>query len=548
MAGAAEPRRDARWWGWGDPSVETAPDARVRALLEDRDIPTSEANGPPDLAAVVVPGPARLPEAVLVAVGSEALFTDHESLVRHANGHSLADLLARRSGRLDWTPDAVVVPRDQDHVEAILGAAAECGVAVIPFGGGTSVTGGLSPVSGRPTISLDTVAFDSVEVDPDSLTAWLGAGLRGPEVERVLNEQGFTLGHFPQSWEYATVGGFAATRSAGQASNGHGRFDEMVLRVRLATPSGTIETPKVRHTSEGPSLLEAVLGSEGTLGVITAVEVRIAPVTPRSFEAWILPDFGTGVELTRSLAQSGMLPALLRLSDEAETSLNIAMSAPGGVAGRLFQAYLSLRGRAEGALILIGFEGDREEARTRRGAVTRSLRRQGGMRLGSGAGNSWSRKRFHGPYLREGLLDLGLVVETFETAAPWSDYLEAHRRIEETTAAEMGRQGMRGEVLCHLSHAYSDAASLYFTVVAGPGPDGPLSSWQAVKRAALDEIVALGLPVSHHHGVGRDHIEGFESRIGGKGLDALLGLKRTLDPAGIMNPGCLFPDLDHRTP
>ena len=548
MSGRAEPRRDTRWWGWGDPSVETAIDCRVRDLLESRGIPTSEPTSLPNLEAVSIPDPVELPAAILDAAGPDALFTDHESLVRHANGHSLADLLARRSGSLDWTPDAVVVPRDPAHVEAILEAAGECGVAVIPFGGGTSVTGGLTYQADRPAVSLDTVALDSVEIDPDSLTAWLGAGLRGPDVERVLNEQGFTLGHFPQSWEYATVGGFAATRSAGQASNGHGRFDEMVLRVRLVTPSGTLETPGVRHSSEGPSLLEAALGSEGVFGVITAVEVRIAPISSSSFEAWILPDFETGVELTRELAQTGMLPALLRLSDRTETSLNLAMSVPEGVAGRLFEGYLRLRGRAQGALMLIGFEGDSEQVRTRRGNATRVLARRGGISLGSGPGKSWSRNRFHGPYLREGLLDLGLVVETFETAASWSEYMEAHRRIRAATATAMEDQGMKGEVLCHLSHAYSDAASLYFTVVASAGPDGPLESWQAVKRSALDEIAALGLPISHHHGVGRDHIEGFEARAGEKGVEAVLGLKRALDPMGVMNPGCLLRDSGHRTP
>lgn len=322
----------------------------------------------------------------------------------------------------------------------------------------------------------------------------------------------------------------------------------MVLRVRLATPSGTIETPKVRHASEGPSLLEAALGSEGVLGVITAVEVRVAPLVPSSFEAWILPDFETGVELARGLGQAGTLPAMLRLSDRNETSLNIAMSGPGGLVGRILGGYLRVRGRAEGALALLGFEGTPEEVRGSRETVRRGLARHGGVRLGSRPGKSWSQNRFHGPYLREGLLDLGLVVETFETAAPWSDYMEAHRRIGDATATAMDREGMTGEVLCHLSHAYSDAASLYFTVVSSPGPGGPLESWKSVKKSALDEIAALGLPVSHHHGVGRDHIEGFETRIGTQGVEALVGLKLALDPAGIMNPGCLFRESGPRTP
>lgn len=543
-----EARSDTRWWGWGDPKVETALDHRVRELLASRGIPIDDPVGPPPMADVEIPEARSLPGELLETAGSDAFFTDHETRLRHANGHSLADLLARRSGRLESAPDAVVIPRDTGHAAALLEVAARTGVAVIPFGGGTSVTGGLNPDPDRLTISLDTVGFDSVEVDPESRTAWLGAGLRGPEAEDLLNEAGFTLGHFPQSFEYATIGGFAATRSAGQASSGFGRFDEMVLGIRIVTPAGVFETPAVRHASEGPSLLEAALGSEGVLGVITAVEVRIAPVPPTGYEAWILPDFASGVQAARRMAQAGDLPSILRLSDRTETSLNLALSGPGGIAGRIFRSYLGIRGRGDGSLLLLGFEEEFERARVRRQAVRKEIRRSGGITLGASPGRAWSHSRFHGPYLREGLLDLGLVVETFETAAPWADYLEAHRALSEVTTGALEAEGMKGEVLCHLSHAYRDAASLYFTVVASPGPRGSLASWQAVKRTALEEIGRLGLPVSHHHGVGRDHVSAFEERVGEPGIQALRGLKQALDPAGIMNPGCLLPESDPRTP
>ena len=542
------PREDVRWWGWGDPEVETGVEETVRQLLGERGIPTVDSAELPRIGELEIPPARELPTELVEAAGPDALFTDHETRVRHANGHSLADLLARRGGRIESAPDAVVVPSGPAHVEAVLTAAGASGVAVIPFGGGTSVTGGLNPEPDRVTISLDTVGLDSVEIDPTSRTAWLGAGLRGPEAEGALNRAGFTLGHFPQSFEFATIGGFAATRSAGQASNGFGRFDEMVLGLQVVTPAGTIETPPIRHTSEGPSLLEAVLGSEGTLGVITAVEVRIHEVRASSYEAWMVPDFSSGVEAVRELAQADLLPAVVRLSDRTETALNIAMSGPQGVIGRLFRAYLRARGRANGALLLLGFEGEAERNRVRRQTVVRTFRRNGGIGLGRGPGQSWHRNRFHGPYLREGLLDIGLVVETFETAAPWSSYLEAHRRIHSATTRGLEENGMSGEVLCHLSHAYPDAASLYFTVVASPGPGGRLASWQGVKELALGEIGALGLPVSHHHGVGRDHIGGFENRIGEPALQALRALKGALDPHGVMNPGCLLPDSARHTP
>ena len=542
------PRTDVRWWGWGDPKIETAAEERVRRLLESRGIPTGEPGEPPAIESVSIPPARPIPAEVREAAGPGSLFVDHESRVRHSNGHSLADLLARRSGVLASAPDAVVVARTEEQVLGVLAAARDTDTAVIPFGGGTSVTGGLNPEPGRVTISLDTVGLDMAEIDPESGTAWLGAGLRGPEAERVLNRAGFTLGHFPQSWEYATIGGFAATRSAGQASNGFGRFDEMVLGLRLVTPGGVMATPRVRHASEGPSLTEAILGSEGALGVITAVEVRIAPIPATSSEAWILPDFETGVELTRRMAQAGELPALLRLSDRNETELNVAMSGPGGVAGRLFGHYLRARGMGGGCLLLIGFEGRPEQNRADRATLTRMLRRAGGISLGSGPSRSWRRNRYHGPYLREGLLDLGLVVETFETAAAWSGYLDAFARVRSRTEDALEAQGMEGEVLCHLSHAYRDAASLYFTVVASPGPAGAIESWGAVKGAALDELRRMDLPVSHHHGIGRDHLDALEARLDPAGVQALRGLKSALDPSGIMNPGCLIPESGLHTP
>jgi alkyldihydroxyacetonephosphate synthase len=548
MSGSPGPRTDVRWWGWGDPKVETAVEERVRLLLESRGIPTVEPWEPPAIESVSIPPARPIPAEVAEAAGPGSFFVDHESRVRHANGHSLADLLNRRSGVLESAPDAVVVAGGEEQVTRVLAAARDTDTAVIPFGGGTSVTGGLNPDPDRVTISLDTVGLDLAEIDPESGTAWLGAGLRGPEAERVLNRAGFTLGHFPQSWEYATIGGFAATRSAGQASNGFGRFDEMVLGLRLVTPEGVLATPHVRHASEGPSLTEVILGSEGALGVITAVEVRVAPIPAISSEAWILPDFGSGVEVTRRMAQIGELPALLRLSDPDETELNIAMSGPGGVAGRLFRHYLRARGMRGGCLLLIGFEGSPERNRVDRGTVTRMLRRAGGIGLGSGPSRSWRRNRYHGPYLREGLLDLGLVVETFETAAAWSEYLDAFARIRNRTKEALRAQGMAGEVLCHLSHAYRDAASLYFTVVASPGPAGAIGSWRAVKDAAMDELRGMDLPVSHHHGIGRDHLDGLDARLDPSGAQALRGLKSALDPSGIMNPGCLIPESGLRTP
>ena len=546
------PRPETRWWGWGDPAVEVDVGPRVGRLLDERGLAV-EASGRTfagRLEDVTLPEARQLPSAVIDAAGPDATFTDRESRIRHSTGQSLLDLLSLREGVLAAAPDAVLLASDESQVAAILEAASRVGVSVIPYGGGTSVVGGVTPSPGddRPVVSLVTAGLAGCEVDPVSRTAVLGAGLLGPEAEAELARHGLTLGHWPQSWEFATIGGFAATRSAGQASNGYGRFDEMVLGLRLATPVGRIETPRVPHSSEGPSLLDSIIGSEGIFGVITEVEVAVRPKPNTAYEAWVLPGFEAGIELVRGLAQNGPLPAVVRLSDETETSLNLAMGTPEGPAGKAFGAYLGLRGASEGSLLILGFEGEMEVVRSERAEVRSRLRRAGGVSLGAAAGRGWERGRFHGPYLREGLLDLGLVVETFETAAPWSSYRDAVSAMARATDQAMARSGMTGELLCHLSHAYRDAASMYFTVVATPGEQGPASSWQAVKAAALGAMQELDLPVSHHHGIGRDHREAYAERVGKVGLEAIEGFRGSVDPAGIMNPGCLLPTPVHHTP
>jgi len=546
------PRTDTRWWGWGDPDVGTDVGARVRELLNLRglEIDPSGLDQVRSIEAVAIPEAKRIPDAVLAAAGADWVLTDHDSRVRHATGQSLEDLLTLRSGVVPTAPDAVVIGRDGAQILAVLEAASRERVAIIPYGGGTSVTGGLKVPEGidRPVISLDTIGLDGVEVDPISRTGRLGAGLRGPEAEEAVNRFGLTTGHFPQSWEYATIGGFAATRSAGQASNGYGRFDEMITGLDVVTPDGVLRTPRVEHAAEGPSLLDLMIGSEGAFGVITEVEMRLAPIPDTSYVVWLLPDFESGIDCVMKMAQRDALPAVVRLSDRTETSLNLAMSGPAGVAGAALDAYLGARGRSDGCLMIVGYEGEPGENASGKSDTNSLLGRAGGIRLGARPGEAWARSRFHGPYLREGLLDLGLVVETFETAAPWSEYVDAYVSIRDATLAALERNGMAGELLCHLSHAYPDGASLYFTLVSTPGARGPVESWIAVKGAVLEELLELDLPVSHHHGIGRDHAAAYARRVGQVGLEALDATKRSVDPAGIMNPGCLLPMSFHHTP
>jgi alkyldihydroxyacetonephosphate synthase len=496
-----------------------------------------------DLGDFKLPAAQPLPQALVDAVGEENVYTGDEDRLRHATGCGYIDLVRLRSGGLDAAPDAVLLPADPAAVQRVVSLCGDLRVAVVPFGGGTSVVGGVEPLRGAHEclVSLDLSRLRAVEVDRRSLTARLGAGLRGPEAEAALARHGLVIGHYPQSFEYATIGGFAATRSAGQASSGYGRFDALVSSVRLISPAGEMGTRETPHSAAGPSLRELIVGSEGVLGVIPDVAVRVRPApSARRYEAWIAESFESGAEIVRALAQGPGLPDVIRVSDEEETRISLALSGPRGVAAGLLDAYLGLRRRRGGCLIVVGIEGDDESVARRRALAVRALRGGGAAYLGQSAGRSWEHGRFQGPYLRDTLMDMGAIVETLETAHAWSRLGELHRAVSGAIHASLEAQGTPGLVFCHLSHAYADGASLYFTVVASARHGGEIEQWREVKRAACEAIVAGGGTITHHHAVGRDHAPYMEAEIGGLGLDVLRSAKERLDPAGIMNPGKLL--------
>ena len=333
-----------KWWGWGSPAkrAELGPEA-VATLRSE----LGEAEPAPrvGLEEVVMPAPRPLPAEITRAVGPGAVLNGHEHRVRRAAGRGYPDLVRLRAGRLEDAPDAVVLPGSVGEVARILEICSREGVAVVPFGGGTSVVGGVEPLRGgfESLLSLDLRRLREVVVDRRSLTATLGPGLRGPEAEEALHAQGVTLGHFPQSFEYATIGGFAATRSAGQASSGYGRFDELVTSIALTAPAGDLRTLEIPHSAAGPALRELILGSEGALGLITRVTARVRPLPERRrYEAWMAADFASGAEIVRSLAQADVLPDVVRLSDQAETRLSLALSGQAGAKRALLSSYLAL--------------------------------------------------------------------------------------------------------------------------------------------------------------------------------------------------------------
>jgi len=538
-----QPRRDSKWWGWGDPAVEPTLDDEALGTLRER---IGELESWPlaaELEGFELPAAETLPRPLVDAVGETNVFTGAEDRVRHATGCGYADLARLRGGELENAPDAVLLPRDADAVRRVLAICAAEGIAVVPYGGGTSVVGGVEPLrcAHSRLVSLDLAALREVAVDRRSLTARLGAGLRGPEAEAALAAAGVVLGHHPQSFEYATIGGFAATRSAGQASSGYGRFDALVSSVRLLAPAGDLRTLETPHTAAGPALRELVVGSEGVFGVIPDVTVRVRPRPPlRRYEAWIAEDFEAGTEVVRALAQGSGLPDVIRVSDAEETEVSLLLSGPRGLAGRALDGYLGLRRRRGGCLIVVGLEGDQESVARRRALAVRALRRGGAAYLGQGAGRSWEHGRFQGPYLRDTLMGMGAMVETLETSHTWSRLHELHTAVGGAIRDSLAGQGTPGLVFCHLSHAYADGASLYFTFISRARRGAEVEQWREVKRAASRAIVAHGGTITHHHAVGRDHAPYMPAEVGSTGMDVLQAIKDQLDPAGIMNPGKLI--------
>jgi alkyldihydroxyacetonephosphate synthase len=463
---------------------------------------------------------------------------------RASRGMSYVDFLQWRSSTPITAPDAVLYPDSHDQVLRILDACAREGIAVVPVGGGTSVTGaltldGTTSVASSRSVALSTVLLDRIiEVDDVSGIAHVESGVTGPQVEAALT--GWTLGHFPQSWERASIGGFIAARSSGQSSSGYGRIEDMLLGARVATPVGTWDVGGFPAASIGPDLRHLILGSEGSLGVVTSARLRLRRrPSIRQFAAAVVPgDFERAAAALRELAQSPLRPTVVRASDNAETDALLTMSMPTGVLGAALGAYLRSRSALPGCLIVLGWEGTQESDVAATRAHSRDVL-QDAIWLGGSPGRAWDRGRFHGPYLRDALMDDGYLVETFETVTTWSNISTLHERVR---AVALNALGDRSYVMAHISHSYDTGASLYFTVLAGGWhePQESADRWLDAKHTITAAIVAGSGAVSHHHGVGRDHRRWLPAHLGDIGMDVLRAVKASVDPQGVMNPGALL--------
>src|SRR6201997_4969707 len=525
-----------KWNAWGDPHETKPLSDGIRLLLKQAlgvtDSPTAELD--PDQ---VTLRPSQLAddhrEALAAIVGRGYCRVGDRDRLLHAGGKSTLDLLRRRESGVQDAPDAVLLPGSDDEVIAILRYCSQHGIAVVPFGGGTSVVGGLDPIRGEfdAVVSLDLRRFDRLHTfDAVSGEAEFGAGVTGPQAEQLLAAHGFSLGHFPQSFEFASLGGYAATRSSGQDSAGYGRFDDMIRGLHVITPAGALNLGRAPQSAAGPDLRQLLIGSEGVFGIITRVRVRVhtSPDATR-YEAWSFPDFATGTAALRAVTQTGTGPTVIRLSDEAETGVNLATTESIGED--------TITG---GCLAITVFEGTEAHVESRHAETRALIEAKGGTSLGEAPARAWEHGRFSAPYLRDSLLSAGALCETLETATNWSNIPALKAAVTQALTASLAESGTPALVMCHISHVYPTGASLYFTVVAGQRGN-PIEQWLAAKKAASDAIMATGGTITHHHAVGADHRAWMRDEVGELGVQVLRAVKATLDPAGILNPGKLIP-------
>jgi len=545
-----------KWWGWGVEGVafhhEDKPEfAPFVVKAVGLDVRTSEK-------AVVLPFdqldiPSSKIDAAFFAslaavVGEDNVTSDAMERVVHTFGKSLRDLVRVRSGKIERTPDVVVYPADEAETQGIVDAAVAAGAVIIPFGGGSNIAGSLEPLLGeqRTVISLDLGRLDRVlDVDVDSGLARIQAGALGPSLEAQLTERGWTLGHFPDSFTYSTLGGWVATRSSGMQSDKYGDIADIARGLRVVRPGGTLVIRAIPSASTGPSVREMILGSEGRLGVITEVTVQVHRIpAKRDIYAYFFPTWETGLKAMQEIAESDAAPSITRVSDSRETGFSLATSkASKGVSKFLSGTVLPGLMKRKGynlddiCLSFIGYEGGEAHAKHQKALVDAIIKKHNGMGVGKGPGVLYDQKKFDTPYLRDFLLDQGAAGDVSETAAPWSKLAAVHDGAYAAAQGAFDKLGKVGWIMSHVSHSYHSGACLYFTFAFVFSEENQLAEYDLVKSAIQQSFIDNGGTLSHHHGVGLEHSPWLEQDISTQGVGLMNGLFESADPDGLFNPG-----------
>ena len=527
-----------RWNGWGDEAITyPLPDSAANYLAKQiGEGPRLVDASFSDLMARV--GSSRLPGHALIS-------TSTEERLRHARGQSLADWIALRSGGIETYPDGVAYPVSDKEVRSLLVFARQRGIKVIPYGGGTSVVGHINPLPGDlPCLTMDMSRFNRLlTLDETSHLATFEAGVAGPEIEKQLNTRGYTLGHFPQSFELSTLGGWIVTRSSGQQSYRYGRIENLFAGGHIETPIGEIDLPPQPASAAGPDLKQIVLGSEGRLGVVTRATMRVRrlPET-ESFYGVFFQDWERGTAAVREIAQAGVSVSMLRLSNAMETITTLALSGKDTLVKWAGRGLRLVGYNDDRSLLVFGVTGERRQTDHARQEALEIIRAHGGLMTGEAIGKMWQKSRFYAPYLRNTLWEHGYALDTLETAIPWANVAATALETQRVIREGLAESGEKVLVFAHLSHVYNDGASVYITYVyrRADDPEETLRRWQILKGAASQVIIAHGGTISHQHGVGLDHAPYLAAEKGPLGMKALETVCGLFDPDGIINPGKLL--------
>lgn len=544
-----------KWWGWGREDIRfTHEDKPALApfVLKVIDLDFRSPGIPAaDFTNLEVPRPVEAPElvaALTAAVGAEQVHVDDLDRVVHAYGKSLRDIVRVRAGDLGRVPDVVVYPGSEHEVQTVLAAVLAADAVLIPFGGGSNISGSLeAPRSEtRPVVSLDMGRLSRLlDLDEEAGLAVVQAGVLGPDLERQLAERGWTLGHFPDSFTHSSLGGWIATRSSGMQSDRYGDIADITRAVRVATPGGLVVTRAVPSESTGPSVREMVLGSEGRLGIITEATVQVHRIpAKRVVLGYFFPDFERGVAAMREIAVSDAGPSITRISDANETAFSFATrKASHGLTSLVSSGltrYLQARGwdLDKMCLSFIGYEGSESHVKEQRHLVGKVVSAHGGICVGSGPGTLYDQKKFDTPYIRDFLLERGGLADVAETAASWSRLLPLYRTATGAADKAFAQLGIKGFTMCHLSHSYRTGACLYFTFAFAPAAGAePLSQYDLVKSALEQAFLDSGGTLSHHHAVGLEHAAWLAEDISEAGVGLVRGLFEAADAGHNLNPG-----------
>jgi len=535
-----------RWNGWGDEKNNF--NFELTKTSQDY-IEGFIGKSTPLVEATLTETVAKVPESR--APQHRLINTDKEVRLRHCRGQSIPDWLAMRSGDFGVYPDGVAFPSSSEDVQELLAFAAQENLIVIPYGGGTSVCGHITPEKNQqPVITVAMTKMNKlIAFDEISQIATFGAGTLGPDVEKQLQAHGYTLGHFPQSWEMSTVGGWVASRSSGQQSLRYGRIEKMFAGGRMETLQGTLDIPTFPASSAGPDIREMILGSEGRMGIITEVKMRVTKIAEEeNFHVAFFPNWEVGMKATREIVQNGVQLSMMRLSNAVETSSHLKLGGHARAVG-IMEKYLSLRGCKEGkTMFTFGVTGNKDQCKSALKLVRKYIKQHKGVYIGTPLGKHWQHSRFRSPYLRHGLWDVGIIVDTMETCLDWSVVAKAVDGMESdiANALSTGENAIEKEnihVFTHLSHFYGQGCSVYTTFLFRMGSDyaETMKRWEKLKAAGAEAIVRFGGTISHQHGVGKDHAKYLPAEKGELGIKAIKELCQLFDPDKRMNPGKLVP-------